>query len=280
MKFSLEQTGQWTEYYIDQGYVILKNVFGDEFIKPALAQVRRLVGHDLPMEQWTKENTKVSHLPRNNQFDVLDQVYDQPGVRKIIDTMFAPTDVWNGDRAYQLFITAFDEGAKPVTSDCGHIDFVSAPVPVMGSGFMFQASLVKSEPFSGNLTVYPGTHKLLQKMLRENPELQWPDHKPMAEALRCPPLEFVAEPGDVILFHHLVGHAGNSNHAAHRLPRCVLHCQGLRKVWPREIDPASGPMSPWERSVLPQGVRFRAPKDELEAINAWKEKKQKQKATV
>lgn len=275
MKFTVDQTKEWTQHYIDHGYAHLTRVFGAEFIEPALAEVRRVMGNDLPMREWTKENTKRTHIPRTDEFGVLDRVYDQPGVRKIIDTMFAPTDTWNGERTYQLFVTPFDPQAKQELADRGHLDFVTSPIPVMGSGFMFQASLVKSEPFSGNLTVYPDTHKKVQAMLRENHDLRYPDHAAFDEALKCTPVEFVAEPGDVMLFHHLVGHNGNPGHAANRQPRCTLHCQGLRNIWPREIDPANGPLSPWEWSVLPQGKRYRAPVEELEAILAWKASKKK-----
>ena len=110
MKFTVDQTKEWTQHYIDHGYAHLTGVFGEEFITPALAEVRRLMGNESPMREWTKENAKLTHTPRNKDFAVLDGIYDQPGIRKMIDVMFAPTDTWNGERSYQLFVTPFDPG--------------------------------------------------------------------------------------------------------------------------------------------------------------------------
>ena len=134
---------------------------------------------------------------------------------------------------------------------------------------MFQVSLVKTEPFSGNITIYPGTHKKVQRVLADNPDLQYRTDPIIQELLEAEPFEFVAEPGDVLLFHHLVGHQGNLSHAAGRSPRVALHCQASCENWLREIDPAAQNLSPWERSLAFTGGTYRTRRDEEEWVREF-----------
>jgi hypothetical protein len=268
MTFAIDRSMHWTDHYVEYGFAVIKGVVGDEFIKPALDEIRRVIKHEnIPFNQWEKGKTPTRQPNGIKEFPFCHTIYDQPGIRSIIDTMFGSPDEWNGERAFQLFITPFDPEAKAELSKGHHIDFVRTPIPIFGSGFMFQVSLIKSEPFSGNITLLPGTHKTVQRLLVENPERQWPTD-PIVDAVfqDVEPFEFVAEPGDVCVFHHLVGHAGNNNHAANRTPRIALHCQGLRKQWLRELDPADPTLSPWQRSLAFTGGPYRTVRDEEEWI--------------
>ncbi|MCX5658371.1 MAG: phytanoyl-CoA dioxygenase family protein [Planctomycetota bacterium] len=278
MTFPIDTKLSWTDHYVEHGFAVLRNLASPDFVRDAMAEVAEMLGHGLPPTQWTAENSPARSRKPVSQMPALQRVYDDPGIRNIIDTMFGSPDHWNGQRQFQLFLNPYDEAAKAEVSPAGHIDFVSCPVPIFGSGFMFQVALSKSEPFSGNITIYPGTHKAIQRALVENPDLQYP--KDLQPLLECEPYEFVAEPGDVLVFHHLVGHAGNYSHAANRRPRVVLHCQGLRKTWLHEIDPASPTLSPWERSLAFTGGRYKVRQDEYEWIVNYKRKKQEAKAAA
>ncbi|MCC7192876.1 MAG: hypothetical protein IT444_08860 [Phycisphaeraceae bacterium] len=267
MTFAVDQSMHWADHYVEYGFAVIKGVVGPEFIDPALAEVCRLLDHEnLPLKQWTKENTPTRSPVPISEFKVCNAIYDQPGIRRIIDTMFGSPDQWNGQRAWQLFVTPYDTDTKAELSKGGHIDFVETPIPTFGSGFMFQVSLVKSEPFSGNITILPGTHKLVQMELAKHPEIFFPSNPFFNNIFDVEPFEFVAEPGDVLLFHHLVGHSGNNNHATNRSPRITLHCQGLRKEWMKEIDPSAKGLSPWQRSLAFTGGPHRLKRDEEQWI--------------
>lgn len=277
MTWAIDRKLHWTDHYVEYGFAVIKRVVGDEFIKPALEEVRRLRNAaDAPFNQWTAKPHSC-HMPYDGKsMPVLASVYDQPGVRGVIDTMFASRDAWNGERAFQLFVSAYDVEAKQVVSPVGHLDFVHCPIPSVGSGFMFQVSLINSEPFSGNLSLYPGGHKKVQKYLIENPDAQYPEDPTIVSYMHGEPYEFVAEAGDMVLFHHLIGHNGNPNHAANRTPRIVIHGQGLLKEWPREVDPDRPRYGPWERSMATNG-KHRTRKPELEWITEWRAEQAKLK---
>lgn len=265
MSWIIDQDLHWTEHYVEHGFAVIKRAFGPEFIEPALDEVKRLLDTELPPREWTSES-HARRIPCNESMEVLPRIYDQPGVRDIIDTMFGDSREWNGERKFQLFVSAYNEKAEAKLSPAGHIDFVQCPVPIFGSGFMFQASLIDAEPFSGNLTIYPGTHRLIQKALIEDPDRRYPPD--LRHLLVAEPFEFVGEAGDVIVFHHLVGHGGNHSHARNRTPRIVLHCQGLRNAWLNEVEPATPNLSPWQRSLACNGA-YRVRRDEEEMMTEY-----------
>jgi hypothetical protein len=279
MSFQIRRNMHWTDHYVEYGFAVIKNVVGPEFINPALSEIRRLIKNDLPLNQWNKQNAP-TRVDGSGDNPVLAQVYDQPGIQEIIKTMFGHEDHWNHERAFQLFINPFDPDARQVLSDRGHLDFVRTPIPIFGSGFMFQVSLVRSEPFSGNLTIYPGSHKPVQAALAKNPDLFYPDSQEIVQAITCEPYEFVAEPGDVCVFHHLVGHNGNPSHATGKSPRITLHCQGLCENWLQEIDPSAKGMSPWRRSLAFTGGPYRVVEDELQKILRYKKQNPDRAAAV
>src|SRR6185436_19208650 len=95
----------------------------------------------------------------------------QPRLRVAIEQLYGGAGQWNEGKNYYLFTKAYDPQAEPALSH-GHIDFPNQGVPPLYRGFTFQVLLMDNEPFSGNLTAFPGTHKLVQKALIDNPDLQ------------------------------------------------------------------------------------------------------------
>jgi hypothetical protein len=100
-----------------------------------------------------------------------------------------------------------------------------------------------------NVPSRPGTHKLVQKCVMDDPDWQFP--KNWADIPESEPFEFVPKAGDVLFVHHLVAHEGNP--CCTRMPRVSLHCQALRDEWLNEVDPATPNLSPWARSLALNG---------------------------
>lgn len=249
--WAIEPELHWTEHFIKYGFAVLEKAVEPDFIEAALDEVRRLVGSDLPLEEWRQDNLAALEGIRlagalNNP--VFTEVYNQPRLRAALDEMFAPEQL--SDESYaQLFLTPYNPQAQPALSASGHIDYVNCPIPVLGRGFAFQVSLVDKEPFGGNICVWPGTHRIVQQAVMNNPDWRYPDN--WDDIPQGEPFEFVGEAGDAFFFHHLIAHSGNVN--ATPMPRISLHCQAWQEEWPTYLDPAAPNLSPWERSLVPYG---------------------------
>ena len=251
----IDDSMHWTDHYVEYGFAVVPQTVGAPWLEKARAEVARLVGSDSPPHEWSvatvphRKSAFVHETFDGANMTFLPTLYDEPGVRSVLDTMFGSPARWSGDRLFGLFVSMFDPDAGPPPGP--HLDFANSPIPILGSGFMFQLSLVDTEPGSGNLLVYPGTHKGVIKALIENPDLQYPQN--LQDLLEEEPYEFVAKAGDMILFHHLVGHGSSYNRTKGIPPRMVLHGQGTRDKWLTEVDAARPDLSPWERSLAVAG---------------------------
>ena len=297
-KTSVEPDMHWTEHYAKYGFAMVPAVLGSDYIDEAQSEVQRLVGNGLPFDQWTVENVPItsssgrvdasesdeyrqhqrdrlgdSHYyggilhwssPGGDDTPTLNRVYDQPRVRAAIDELFGSSDLFNNERNLSLFIKPYDSNAPRALKPVGHVDFVKKPIPIFGSGTIFQVSLVDKEPLGGNISVWPGTHRLVQKCLIENPHWQYPtdwEDIPTGE-----PFEFVPAAGDMMFIHHLVAHAGNP--CCTRMPRVSLHCGAFQDEWVTAVDPAHPGLSPLLRSLAQNGA-YRLPFNEEEKLKAY-----------
>jgi len=255
MTATLDNTIPWTEHFSEYGFAVLRDLVDRDYCDDALAEVRRLTDNDLPLHEWTTENTKLLHRPfyegSTAPEPVLERIFEQPRLRDAVEALYGGPGHWNEARNFYIFLRPYNPTGSQKLAPRGHIDFGNQPVPILYRGFTFQIALNDTEPFSGNLTIYPGTHKLVQKKLIDHPQQQYQSGNadvPMPE-----PFEFVAQAGDVLFMHHLVCHAGNDSHAANHSPRVALHCETFRDEWLRAIDPSRTDLSPWERSLAHNG---------------------------
>lgn len=254
----------WTDHYVKYGFAVIRGLVNRQYIDRALAEVVRIVDYDKPVHEWTTGEPSPERQKRITEASnnaVLAEIYDQPELRACIDEMFGSPDDFNNERQFKLFVNVYNESAKAAVATDGHIDFVKTPVPLLGSGFMFQVCLSPSDEFGGNITIYPGTHIPIQKAVIDNPDWRYPDDADCIPVVE--PFEFVAEPGDVLLFHHLVYHSGNACHGANRRPRIALHCQALRHDWLEEVDPQDPTLSPWARSMAQNGPIYVGPNEKV-----------------
>jgi len=258
MNHSLEPDLHWTEHFVKYGFAVLKRQVDREYIEAALSQVREYVGLQSPFDEWTADQIGALDRTAGDQArtPIFDAIYDQPEVRRLIEIMFGTAEVgapngWDGTRFYRLFINAYNPLGQAVLETRGYIDYGYCPIPVFGGGFMLQVALHDTEPFGGNTLIFPGTHRLVQKMVIDDSATEFP--RDFSDFPFPKPFEFVAEAGDVLVFHHLAVHASSVNHGATRQSRIALHVHVDRTTWPAAIDPDDASLSPWERSLALNG---------------------------
>ncbi|MCE9590645.1 MAG: hypothetical protein K8S99_08995 [Planctomycetes bacterium] len=279
MAFEIDTRIPWTEHFVQHGFAVLRNQVSREFTDAALRQIRQRLeapARDLPFEEWTVDNIKWTDKPGPGD-PVLDRLYDEPNIRHIIDTMYGTPEVgsptgWSGEKTYQVFLTPFSPDYKPTRLEGGHLDFGGHLIPKFGNAFVMQVALRDTEPFGGNITIIPGSHKLVQQRVIANPFTQYPSDFDLPDLGCGEPYEFVAKAGDVLLMQHLSFHNGNKCGGATRRPRIALHVQVPRTTFPTIADPADAGSPPWVRSFTLNG-RHEDPDDERRYMEFGESKK-------
>lgn len=267
---ALKERG-WEDQFAEEGFAIVRGVVDPALCKMGMDRVREQykLGESDP-RTWesptvpTKHDAYFGEAGPGLSDPVYDKILDSPGLREAVERLFGGPGHCNWQKNYYLFLRTYDAKAKQVLNPTGHIDFGGQPIPALYRGFVAQLFLHDSEPFGGNLTLHPGTHKAVQKMVIDNPAVQFksgvvPDYK------QPEPVEFVGKAGDVCFMHHLVFHSGNQSHGVKRLPRVALMIEAFRDQWLESIDPSEKGLSPWQRSLAHNGKYTEAP--ETEASN-------------
>jgi hypothetical protein len=246
----------WTDHFAKYGFTVLRGLVDRDFCERGIDRVRQIVGHNLPLSDWSTENTPTLYQPffegGNAPDPVLEQVFQQPRLRQAIETLYGGPGHWDEAKNYYLFLKPYNPKAKASLVPRGHIDFPKSGTPRLYRGFTFQLAMADTEPFGGNLTVHPGSQAVVQKKLIEDP---WFELKGgVATDLDIePPFEFVAKAGDVLFMHHMMVHSGNEAHGEGKRSRVAIHGEAFRTKWLTSLDPSAKGLSPWERSLAHNG---------------------------
>ena len=73
---------------------------------------------------------------------------------------------------------------------------------------------------------------------------------------------------DLVLFHYLVGHAGNQNMSQNRAPRVAIQCHISGDMWHNGVDPSDPNLSIWMRSGAHNGT-IDLPYDDYEMAKSF-----------
>lgn len=241
----------WPEHYVRYGFAVVAGLVDPEWCAAAVADVRRYVADDRPLAEWTSDRPGQRYTVfYRGERPVFDRIYEQPRLLAALDTLFGEygftfgsTDPEDPNRVhYALWLSPWDPAGRRRFNPLGHIDSGSP-----WRGMAFYVSLVDTEPFGGNTTLFPATHLAAHaRMLAERPGtfaggVAHDIHQPH------PPYEFVARAGDVAFVHHLTYHTGNPNAAEHHSPRLAARFEVFPERPLCRLDPGRRDACPWER---------------------------------
>lgn len=224
------------------GYVLLKGVVGESFLGAADAEIDELIAQTPPPKGTTGHH---SHWPTSG-LPACEAALRGSGALDIANELVAPHSLDYSVGQYVQVATNI-----PVWSHIPggpHIDNHVVDADVDPGSFTLLAGIYlvdESQPVSGNLWVWPGSHRDHARLFQErgvnalvptfghsmslDPPLELAD-----------PVEIRAERGDLLLAHFLLGHnsGGNETDRVRRILYYRLACEDHRARWKETfLDP-------------------------------------------
>lgn len=206
----------WKTALRRDGYAIFRDLVPIGLISAA----RRVIDEDLQKNYDSSRQVEYdnqSYCPGIRDSRVITDLVKKSPVRALIDEALGwhSVDVWPGQIALRRA-----RSAKQAALPTPHIDGIPSPVNgVPGkeiSNFTALVGVYLSEvkqEFAGNFTVWPGSHHLLEQYFRSRGPAAVAEGMPKIPLGQ--PVQLTCSPGDVVLCHYQLAHAGAANTSDH-----------------------------------------------------------------
>ena len=199
---------------VRDGFVPVPAVVPAARVAAALQAINHSIGEGLPPDQVAVFRSR-SFCPELQRAAVVRDLFDETPVRAIVEALLGRIEPV---RSGQIAL-AFPQ-MKPPPPPYPHLDGLHTPTNGVPAGEVRSFSLLVgvllsdvTGPGAGNLTVWPGSHRLYESYFR--------DHGPRSLLEGMPPVplpapvEVTGGPGDVVLCHYQLAHAVGANTSPH-----------------------------------------------------------------
>jgi len=212
MELSYEQK----RHMFEHGYVKVPGVIPRAMVDAALHAINASVGKGMNVSDMVKFQT-LSFCPEVQSEPAIANLFSKTPMLELTESLMEPGKVssWGGQIA--LRFPSFAPATKARAAPKPHIDGTYAPNNGVPEGEIHNFTMLGcvllsalSQPFCGNFTVWPGTHRQHEKYFREAGGDALVSGAPKLSALP-EPLQIMGEPGDVVFAHYLLGHTAAPN---------------------------------------------------------------------
>ncbi len=214
----MELTREQKEHFHEHGYVLVPQVIPTATLNAALRAINHSLGEGIDPAKLATFRSQ-SYCPELQRQPVITDLYNGTPVRELVESLIGAGRVRlvaGGQIALRFPIAPGTAPRRPVP----HLDGMYTPTNGVPQGRILSFTMLigvalsdVSEPFAGNLTVWPGTHRLYERYFREHgpeallngmPDISLPE-----------PVHLTARAGDIMLCHYALAHAAAPNAAAH-----------------------------------------------------------------
>lgn len=213
-----------------RGYVIIHNVIPPDALAAATAAIDRLVEHAPPPAGHVGHHFYWPSTLDGGPLPAL--FYDTP-LRDLARSLVAPAEI---DIAFDQAQVALN--IPPFVHRPGghHLDGYRDGYDEPGTFTMLAGVLMsdQSAENSGNLWVWPGTHRTHAAYFRERGPFALVEDKGYPQIDLPEPVQVTGHAGDAILAHYMLGHNIGGNYESEKVRRAVyfrLHRAGHREQW-------------------------------------------------
>ncbi|MCC7262727.1 MAG: phytanoyl-CoA dioxygenase family protein [Candidatus Latescibacteria bacterium] len=204
-----------------RGFVQLPGVVPQVMVDAALRAINHSFGEGMDPALLNQFRSQ-SYCPELRQHEVITNLFNQTPASDLAASAVGRLRPVGGGQIAVRFPSLQDPPEEPR----GHLDGMYSPHNGVPKGeihnFTMLLGVMLSEvkaPFSGNLTVWPGSHHTYEQYFRAHgPEALLAGMPPVDLA---PPVQVLAQPGDVVLVHYQVKHGAAPNVSPH--PRYAIY---------------------------------------------------------
>lgn len=203
-------------FYRD-GFVQVPGVVPQVMVDSALRAINHSIGQGLPEEQMTRFRVQ-SFCPELQGDPVLTDLFNKTPALPLAESLIGEGKI-RPVRGCQVALR-FPIQQDPPPPPRPHLDGMHTPTNGVPEGTIMNFTMLVgillsdlSAPYSGNFTVWPGTHHLYERYFREHTPQSLLDGMPPVELPE--PRQITGKAGDVVLVHYELAHAAAANISPH-----------------------------------------------------------------
>jgi hypothetical protein len=206
-----------------EGYIHVKGAVPKLMVDQALKTINHSIGEGIPPVDLPVFRAS-SFCPELKESPVILDMYNKTPVKELVEDLIGEGMVQ--PMTWAQIALRFPTLQDTPTIGQSHLDGMSYPGNGVPEGEIYNFTMLVGvllspvrEPFSGNFTVWPGTHTLFEQYFRyHGPEALL---KGMPDVDMPEPVQTMGEPGDVFLVHQMLAHNGGPNVSP--LPRYAVY---------------------------------------------------------
>lgn len=207
-----------------RGYVIVRNVIPASILAAARAAIAALIDEQPPPENYVGHHFYGLSSLEGGPLPAL--FYDTP-VRSLAQSLIEPGEIEIAFNQLQVALNIPPFSHRPGGH---HLDGYQEGVQEPGTFTILAGVLMTEQRIenSGNLWVWPGTHRAHAALFREQGPEAFLKYKGYPKIELPEPSQVLGGPGDVLFAHYLLGHNIGGNYASERVRQAVYF--RLRRV--------------------------------------------------
>ncbi|HZO89975.1 MAG TPA: phytanoyl-CoA dioxygenase family protein [Chthonomonadaceae bacterium] len=213
----MELTHAQKQAFYDQGYVQVPGVVPRVMVDAALKAINHSVGEGIPTDQVVTMRSR-SYCTELQREPVITDLLNKTPAWSLAESLIGPGKIRPVDSG-QIALR-FPGTQDPPNRPRAHLDGMHSPHNGVPEGtiqnFTMLVGVLLSDlhqPYSGNFTVWPGTHHCYERYFQEHTPQSLLDGMPPIEMPE--PVQIQGKAGDVVLVHYELAHSAAPNVSPH-----------------------------------------------------------------
>jgi hypothetical protein len=225
----------------DTGYLLIPGVVPKVMVDAALHAINRSLGEGVAREDLARMRSQ-SYCTELQSQPVISDLLNATPAWSLAEALIGPGQI-KPVNAGQIALR-FPSDVDPPPAPRPHLDGMHSPTNGVPFGEIYNFTMLVgvllsdlTAPYSGNFTVWPGTHLQYEQYFRENTPQSLLNGMPPIDLPE--PVQITGKAGDVVLVHYELAHAAAINvspHIRYAVFFRLMHVNHLDQKWETMTD--------------------------------------------